>query len=195
MIINSPDPVTHTCATPCNIADARDASLFPAGMPLSTVLNIATTRTGFGGSISVFYQFKLRGENHFSFAWHNTTGALREGCALPNNVPGTNPPQPSQPGQAANGCFGPAVGRALPDPDTRVPVVPVLWTAAHIVPRPMTTSPATIARVCPESGGARSPIMRRGRLRKASRAHPRRSADASREDRGRRPPPSRTSWE
>jgi hypothetical protein len=113
VIINTPDPVTHQCATPCNVADPRDAALFPAGVPLSTVLNIATARTGFGGPISIFYHFKLHGENHFTFAWHNTTGALREGCALPNNVPGTTPPQPSQPGQAANGCFGPAVGQHL----------------------------------------------------------------------------------
>ena len=33
VIINS--PVAGKCDTPCNLADARDSSLFPAGMPLS----------------------------------------------------------------------------------------------------------------------------------------------------------------
>ena len=106
-------PVGGVCAPPCNLADPRDAAMFPAGIPLSTVLSIGTTRTGFGGPLSIYYSFRLRGENHFTFVWHNTTGALREGCALPNNVPGTNPPQPSQPGQDAKGCFGPAVGQKL----------------------------------------------------------------------------------
>jgi hypothetical protein len=113
VIIKSPDPVTHTCTAPCNLADPRDADMFPPGTPLSTVLNIATARTGFGGPISIYYSFRLRGDNNFTFVWHNTSGALREGCALPNNVPGTNPPQPSQPGQNAQGCFGPEVGQKL----------------------------------------------------------------------------------
>jgi hypothetical protein len=106
-------PVGGTCAVPCNIADPRDAALFPSGVSLSTVLDISTSRKGFGGPISIYYSFRLHGDNHFTFVWHNTTGALREGCALPNNVPGTTPPAPSQPGQAANGCFGPAVGQQL----------------------------------------------------------------------------------
>ena len=84
-----------------------------AGTPLSTQLDIATSRTGFGGPISIYYQFKLHGENHFTFAWHNTTGALKEGCALPNNVPGTKPPAPSQFGQDPRGCFGADVARKL----------------------------------------------------------------------------------
>jgi hypothetical protein len=106
-------PVAGACAVPCNLADPRDAALFPPGTPLSTVMDISTSRTGFGGPISIYYSFRLHADNHFTFVWHNTTGALREGCALPNNVPGTNPPLPSQPGQQANGCFGPAVGHKL----------------------------------------------------------------------------------
>jgi hypothetical protein len=106
-------PVAGACAVPCNLADPRDAALFPAGTPLSTVLDISTSRTGFGGPISIYYSFRLHADNHFTFVWHNTTGALREGCALPNNVAGSNPPVPSQPGQQANGCFGPAVGQKL----------------------------------------------------------------------------------
>ncbi len=113
MVINVPDR-TGQCATPCNVADPRDASLFPKGVPLSTVLNIATSRAGQGGPISIYYHFKLHGENHFTFAWHNTTGALKEGCALPNNLPPPAPPgTPSQPGQDARGCFGPAVAAHL----------------------------------------------------------------------------------
>jgi hypothetical protein len=108
VVINS--PVDGHCDTPCNLADARDASMFPAGTPLSTVLDISTARVGQGGPISIYYHFKLNGDNQFTFAWHNTTGALREGCALPNNFPdGT----PSQPGQDAMGCFGPAVAQQL----------------------------------------------------------------------------------
>jgi hypothetical protein len=111
VVINTPD--AGVCAPPCNLADPRDKDMFPAGVPLSTVLNIATSRTGFGGPISIYYSFKLRGDNEFTFVWHNTSGALREGCALPNNVPGITPPQPSQPGQDARGCFGPQVGQNL----------------------------------------------------------------------------------
>ena len=110
-VINS--PVNGACAVPCNLQDPRDPSLFPAGTPLSTVLDISTSRTGQGGPISIYYVFKLHDGNRFTFVWHNTSGALREGCALPNNIAGTNPPQPSQPGQGANGCFGPAVGQKL----------------------------------------------------------------------------------
>jgi hypothetical protein len=111
IVINA--PVGGSCAPPCNIADPRDASMFPRGTPLSSILDITTSRVGFGGPISIYYSFRLRGDNHFTFVWHNTTGALREGCALPNNVPGTNPPVPSQPGQDAKGCFGAAVGQQL----------------------------------------------------------------------------------
>jgi hypothetical protein len=111
VVVNS--PVNGACAPPCNLADPRDASLFPAGTPLSRVLDIRTKSPGVGGPISIYYVFKVHGDNQFTFAWHNTTGALREGCALPNNVPGTNPPVPSQPGQDARGCFGPAVGQRL----------------------------------------------------------------------------------
>ena len=107
-------PVNGQCETPCNIADSRDASMFPAGTPLSHVLDISTARTGQGGPISILYHFKVHGDNEFTFAWHNTTGALREGCALPNNLPPPAPPgTPSQPGQDANGCFGRAVGQRL----------------------------------------------------------------------------------
>lgn len=62
-----------------NIADPRDPDMFPSGTPLFTVLDIRTT--GFGGNagpISLFYQFVLGEEPHFTFIWHNTTGPLKE---------------------------------------------------------------------------------------------------------------------
>src|SRR5437660_590029 len=45
-----------------------------------------TTTTGFssvpgipGGAITILYQFTLRGDNHFSFAWLNSAGPAAEG--------------------------------------------------------------------------------------------------------------------
>jgi hypothetical protein len=66
-------------------------------------MNIATSRTGAGGPISIFYVFTVNGQDKFRFVWHNTTGDIIDSCALPNNNPATG--QPFEPGQAANGCF------------------------------------------------------------------------------------------
>ncbi len=88
---------------PCNLQDPRDPQLFPAGTPLSSVLNIGTSRSGAGGPISIFYVFTVNDGNRFRFVWHNTTGDIIDSCALPNNNPATG--QPFEPGQAANGCF------------------------------------------------------------------------------------------
>jgi Metallo-beta-lactamase superfamily len=92
---------------PCNLQDPRDPLLFPAGTPLSTVMNIATARTGAGGPISLFYVFTVKGTENgrepFTFVWHNTTGDIIDSCALPNNNPATG--LPFEPGQGANGCF------------------------------------------------------------------------------------------
>jgi hypothetical protein len=112
VIINSPDPTTHTCPAPCNLADPRDPDMFPAGVPLSTVLNIATARTGFGGPISIYYSFRLRGDNEFTFVWHNTSGALRGAARSRTTCRG--PPAPAQPARPERaGCFGPEVGQKL----------------------------------------------------------------------------------
>jgi hypothetical protein len=127
VIMNSPPTDGGSCpanqpdggVSPCNVANPREAALFPtdAGTPQNTVKDISTSRAGFGGPISIFYHFVVRGGNSFTFDWHNTTGALREGCALPNNIPadaGTpDAGGPSQPGQDARGCFGPEVGQRL----------------------------------------------------------------------------------
>jgi hypothetical protein len=92
---------------PCNLQDPRDPLLFPAGTPLSTVMNIGTSRTGPGGPIALFYVFTVknpdRGRDPFRFVWHNSTGDIIDSCALPNNNPTTG--LPYEPPQAANGCF------------------------------------------------------------------------------------------
>ncbi|MBO0753500.1 MAG: MBL fold metallo-hydrolase, partial [Bradyrhizobiaceae bacterium] len=88
---------------PCNLPDPRDPLLFPAGTALSTVMNIATSRSGPGGPIAIFYVFAVNGPDPFKFVWHNSTGDIVDSCALPNNNPATG--LPFEPGQAANGCF------------------------------------------------------------------------------------------
>jgi hypothetical protein len=88
---------------PCNLQDPRDPMLFPLGTPLSSVMNIATARTGPGGPISLFYVFTVNGSSKFKFAWHNSTGDITDSCALPNNNPATG--LPYEPGQDATGCF------------------------------------------------------------------------------------------
>jgi len=61
-----------------NIADPRDPQMYPPGTPHS----FPTSGVGGGGPISIFYQFVMRGDNRFTFACHNTTGAIKEGCGL-----------------------------------------------------------------------------------------------------------------
>src|SRR5215813_1080283 len=51
-IINS--PVNGVCAPPCNLADPRDASMFPAGTSQNSVLDLSTSRAGQGGPISIY---------------------------------------------------------------------------------------------------------------------------------------------
>jgi hypothetical protein len=88
---------------PCNLQDPRDPTLFPTGTSLSTVMNIATARTGAGGPIALFYVFTLNGDGKFRFVWHNSTGDITDSCALPNNNPATGTPYES--GQDVHGCF------------------------------------------------------------------------------------------
>jgi L-ascorbate metabolism protein UlaG (beta-lactamase superfamily) len=97
---------------PCNLADSRDTLLFPAGTPLSTVMNISTSRQGGGGPVALFFVFTVNGKNHFRFVWHNSTGDIVDSCALPNNQPRPNPLpnpppplQPFYPPQQTDGCF------------------------------------------------------------------------------------------
>jgi hypothetical protein len=88
---------------PCNLQDPRDPMLFPAGTPLSSLMNIATSRAGAGGPISLFYVFTVNGGKKFRFVWHNTTGDIIDSCALPNNNRATG--LPFEPGQDPTGCF------------------------------------------------------------------------------------------
>jgi hypothetical protein len=74
-----------------NDADPRDPSIYPPGTPHSYP---TAGSGGPGGPISIFYQFRLRHDNKFTFVWHNTTGAIKEGCGLDQ-------------------CWGPAVGQHL----------------------------------------------------------------------------------
>ena len=76
-----------------NIADPRDPQMYPPGTPFSFP---SSGSRGPGGPISIFYQFVMRGDNRFTVVWHNTTGALKEGCGLDK-------------------CWGPAVGQHLTD--------------------------------------------------------------------------------
>jgi len=62
-----------------NIADPRDATMYPPGTAHSYP---SSGSGGPGGPISILYQFRLRGENHFTFVWHNTSGAIKDGCGL-----------------------------------------------------------------------------------------------------------------
>ncbi|HKE41496.1 MAG TPA: MBL fold metallo-hydrolase [Casimicrobiaceae bacterium] len=81
-----------------NIADPRDPQMYPPG----TALTYPSSGSGGpGGPISIFYQFVMRGDNRFTFVWHNTTGAIKEGCSLGQVYP--------------SGCWGPTVGQHLID--------------------------------------------------------------------------------
>jgi hypothetical protein len=88
---------------PCNLQDPRDPQLFPPGTSLSTVMNIATDRSGPGGPIALFYVFTVNGNDKFRAVWHNSTGDIVDSCALPNNNPQTG--LPYEPSQDATGCF------------------------------------------------------------------------------------------
>lgn len=69
--------------------DPRDAALFPAGIGLTPSTSPKPgqmdLRTGVGidpnpgGPVSIFYQFVLREEPHFTFAWQNSAGDIKGG--------------------------------------------------------------------------------------------------------------------
>jgi hypothetical protein len=69
------------------IPDPRDAEFFPRGVGLTPSnprqpgqMDLRTGGSnGPGGPASIFYHFVVRGGRHFTFAWHNTAGALKEG--------------------------------------------------------------------------------------------------------------------
>lgn len=74
------------------IVDDRDEYLFPHGVPLwpdsrnaepeptdDRQFDTTTTRGAPGGADSLFFSFLLRNGSNFSFVYHNTAGALKEG--------------------------------------------------------------------------------------------------------------------
>ncbi len=82
------------------IVDDRDEYLFPPGIPLwpdsrnstpeptdDRQFDTTTTRGAPGGADSLFFSFLLRGGSNFSFVYHNTAGALKEGIG--RNYEGT----------------------------------------------------------------------------------------------------------
>ncbi len=88
------DPDHDYPPTPVEIiVDERDDSLFPAGTeqwpsprsfpenfePVDGQFNTQTTFRAPGGSESLFFGFMLRDDANFSFVYHNTAGALKEG--------------------------------------------------------------------------------------------------------------------
>jgi hypothetical protein len=109
----APADPTFASVPVINSSDSREGQLFPPGLCVTPTnpngfqgcLGVGTfltpqpgqenlTTTGFGnipgspgGAISLFYQFVLRGENGFTFVWHNTTGPLKEGIGSDPGLP------------------------------------------------------------------------------------------------------------
>jgi hypothetical protein len=89
-------PETSFAITPVqNIADARDAQLYPPGVPHSFLTGGRT-----GGPVSIWYSFVVKGQNNFTFSWHNTTGDLVNGCTIDKGF---------TPATGINNCWGPRV--------------------------------------------------------------------------------------
>jgi len=89
-------PETGFPITPVkNVSDPRDPDMYPPG----TALSYPTVR-GAGGPVSIYYQFVVRGDNRFTFVWHNTTGDLVNGCTIDRGVPN---------------CWGPRVAKQVAD--------------------------------------------------------------------------------
>jgi hypothetical protein len=89
-------PETGFPITPVkNIADPRDPDMYPPGTPHSY-----PAARGAGGPVSIYYQFVVRGDNRFTFVWHNTTGDLQNGCTIDRGVPN---------------CWGPVVAKRVAD--------------------------------------------------------------------------------
>jgi len=78
-VIETPPPaITYPAMFPVG------TSLFPSTTPVPGQMELRTGRglppgTNLGGAITIFYQFVLRGENGFSFAWLNSAGPATEG--------------------------------------------------------------------------------------------------------------------
>jgi len=106
-LLNTSDPrepdlyPRGTCLTPVSSTVAEStclASLNASGdgaaltTPVAGQMNLETNGFGnipgySGGSISMFYDFVLRGHQNFSVVWHNTTGPLKEGVGSDPGLP------------------------------------------------------------------------------------------------------------
>jgi hypothetical protein len=100
-VINSSDPREDqiyppgTCVTPTTPSAGGLSGCSGNGAPVpATAGQVNLTTTGFGtipgspgGPISLFFQFVERGDNHFTFVWHNTTGPLKEGVGSDPGLP------------------------------------------------------------------------------------------------------------
>ena len=114
-----------------NIADLRDPQMYPPGLPLAYP---SSGSGGPGGPVSIFYQFVMRGDNRFTVVWHNTTGALPEGCAIDR-------------------CWSPAVGKTLFDTvESTIAILRPNRSATGPMRRSPTASPIKLA----EKIGARA---------------------------------------
>jgi hypothetical protein len=86
-------PSTSIYASAYTLTDSRDPGLFPSGTgltPSSPIqpgqMNIKTSGSpGPGGPVAIYYHFVVRGGRHFTLAWHNTIGALKEGQGMGYN--------------------------------------------------------------------------------------------------------------
>src|SRR5207245_7992762 len=76
-----------------NITDPRDVQMYPPGTAFSYR---SSGSGGPGGPVSILYQVVMRGDGRFTFLCPNTSGALKEGCAIDR-------------------CWGPAVGQQVVD--------------------------------------------------------------------------------
>jgi hypothetical protein len=89
-------PETGFAITPVqNIADPRDPQLYPPGVAHSFL-----TSGGPGGPVSIWYSFVVKGQNNFTFSWHNTTGDLVNGCTIDKGFTVAT---------GINNCWGPRV--------------------------------------------------------------------------------------
>ena len=93
-VINSSDPrepqiyPPGPCVTPTNTCSGNGTPTTPTpGQVNLTTTGFGTIPGSPGGSISLYYEFVLRGGYNFSFAWHNTTGPLKEGVGSDPGLP------------------------------------------------------------------------------------------------------------
>jgi hypothetical protein len=102
------------------------------------------TTTGFGGvagPYSIFYQFILRGHNHFTTVWHNTSGPLIEGFGSDPGLTSAAPGSPfnagvSPTGNKLVGAHLFAIMDSLPPTDIEFGSVTTLGLATNAVRDP-----------------------------------------------------------